>query len=420
MEAHGHVIPMGETVTTRTSFTSSRPSSWLIGCLVLCAGVPATLRAESADEPIRGMWVADLGFGETESLAATRALVARAKQARLNTLFVVTWNRGYTHYPSEIMRQEIGAPIHPRLAGRDPLREMIEAAHAEGIAVHAWFEFGFSCSYRNPDGGTLLAKHPAWAALDAEGKLVSRNGFQWMNAFDPEVQDFLISLLVEVATQYDIDGVQGDDRLPALPNSGGYDPLTVRQYADDHEGASPPENDANPAWTQWRADRLSDFAARAYRKVKQAKPGILVTWAPSVYPWSKANYLQDWPRWLRDGTGDMFFPQIYRREIADYRRELDALAKQVPPKLRRKVAPGMLVSLAAGYDLPSEQIAQMVALNREYGFSGEVFFYHAGLWQHAEAFQRLYEQQESSTVDVQPNQVPIEGAAEEEDADHRG
>ena len=31
--------------------------------------------------------------------------------------------------------------------GRDPLREIIDEAHAHNIKVHAWFEYGFAASY---------------------------------------------------------------------------------------------------------------------------------------------------------------------------------------------------------------------------------------------------------------------------------
>ncbi len=183
-----------------------------------------------------------------------------------------------------------GVAIDPKLGDRDPLEELIEAAHAVGIKVFAWFEFGFSCSYQKRDGGHLLIEKPAWAAIDREGQLVSRNGFQWMNAFDPDVQDFLIAMLKEAVERYDLDGVQGDDRLPALPNTGGYDPLTVSLYQADHGGASPPDDPTDAEWTQWRADRLSRFAERTYRELKAPDPQLCVSWSPSVYPWSKQNY----------------------------------------------------------------------------------------------------------------------------------
>lgn len=344
-----------------------------------------------AAEPVRGVWLASVGSESIASREGLAEVVAHCKRVGINTIFVVTWNRGVTLYPSELMQREFGVAIDPRLAGRDPLAELIEIAHAEEIRVIAWFEFGFSCSYRQPDGGALLKKRPGWAALNREGQLVSRNGFQWMNAFDPAVQDFLLEMLKEVVRKYDVDGVQGDDRLPALPNSGGYDPLTVSLYAADHQGAAPPDDPRDPEWTQWRADRLSRFVERAYHELKAIDPELCVSWSPSVYPWSKENYLQDWPRWLREGWGDLFCPQVYRKDVDSYRQTLRALADdQVPAALRQKVAPGVLIALADGYDLPSEDLPRMVAINREMGFEGEVFFYYDGLAQHAEVFKNLY------------------------------
>ena len=131
-----------------------------------------------------------------------------------NTIYTVTWNRGHTLYPSSVMKEAFGVTIDPKLEGRDPLQELIELAHAKDIKVIAWFEFGFASSYQEADGGYLLRQKPHWAARDSAGQVVSKNGFQWMNAFDPEVQDFVLSLVKEVVQNYDVDGIQGDDRLP--------------------------------------------------------------------------------------------------------------------------------------------------------------------------------------------------------------
>lgn len=344
-------------------------------------------------EPVRGVWVANVGSDSLYSADGVKQTVANCKRAGINTIFVVTWNRGVTLYPSAVMEREFGVAIDPLLAGRDPLKELIDAAHAEGLKVVAWFEFGFSCSYQRTDGGPLIAKRPEWAALGPDGNLVSRNGFQWMNGFDPAVQDFLLSLLKEAVAKYDLDGVQGDDRLPALPNTAGYDPLTVALYQADHDGAAPPRDPYDEAWTQWRADRLSEFVQRAYRELKAMDPELCVSWAPSVYPWSKQNYLQDWPRWLREGWGDLFCPQVYRRSPEAYASTLAPIAtQQVRAEDLRKVAPGVLIALADGYDVPTADIAQMVQANRDAGFAGEVFFYYDGLQQHAQLFDTLYDE----------------------------
>ncbi|MEN0110392.1 MAG: family 10 glycosylhydrolase [Planctomycetota bacterium] len=342
-------------------------------------------------EPVRGVWLASVGSQDLLSRDGLARLVDQCADAGINTIFPVTWNRGVTLYPSELMRREFGVAIDPQLEGRDPLAELIALAHARGIRVVAWLEFGFSSSYREPDGGPLLRKRPEWAALDRDGRLVSRNGFQWMNAFDPAVQEFLIAMMQEIAANYDVDGVQGDDRLPALPSTGGYDPITVAAYRAEHDGREPPADHEDPAWVQWRADRLSAFVERAYRELKAERPELCVSWAPSVWPWSRDNYLQDWPRWAREGWGDLFCPQVYRRSPESYAATLRRIPdEQLPPALMPKVAPGILIALADGYDVPTADIRAMVEANRAAGFRGEVFFYHEGLDQHAELFETLY------------------------------
>ncbi len=88
----------------------------------------------------------------------------------------------------------------------------------------------------------------------------------------------MLALLKEVATRYEVDGIQGDDRLPAMPTTGGYDPNTIDLYQREHEGARPPDDPLDAAWVQWRADKLSEFVKRTYRELKAIKPELCVSW----------------------------------------------------------------------------------------------------------------------------------------------
>ena len=107
-----------------------------------------------------------------------------------------------------------------------------------------------------------------------------------MNAFDPEVQDFMISLLVEAVENYDLDGIQGDDRLPALPSLAGYDSLTVARYENEF-GSQPPKNYLDSQWVDWRAGLLNQFMKRIHDELKAVDPEIIISVSPSIFPWSK-------------------------------------------------------------------------------------------------------------------------------------
>lgn len=337
----------------------------------------------------KGIWLTDVASNALDSKAGIQEVVQRCKSYGIDQIYVVVWNRGYTLYPSQIMEKQFGKKVAPRFAERDMLQELIDVAHSEGLKVHAWFEFGFSSSYQEEDGGHILRTKPEWKALDKQGKLVSKNDFQWMNAFDPEVQSFLLSLVTEVVENYDIDGIQGDDRLPANPSTAGYDPLTVRLYQKEHHGKNPPKDHKDSLWVDWRAKKLNLFAKDIYETVKKIKPNIAITMAPSIFPWSKEEYLQDWPTWVENGWVDEIIPQVYRYNIKAYTSTLDANLDFMPPGKRTELVPGVLLRVN-DYSPSKRFLKKMIKANRKRGLKGEVFFFYEGLKEHKGFFGNRY------------------------------
>ncbi|MCU0374870.1 MAG: family 10 glycosylhydrolase [Chitinophagaceae bacterium] len=352
---------------------------WWYTALLLAAGLNwATTTVAQPYGTVKTAWVTNVGSEVLTSRAKIKEAVKLAKKAGLTHLCVVTWNNGYTLYKSPTMQAYFGVAIDPVYGNRDPLQEMIAEAHKANLKVIAWFEFGFSSSYGG--GGThILQKYPHWAARDREGKVLVENGFTWMNSFLPEVQTFVTKLVLEVVRNYNVDGIQGDDRLPAAPVRGGYDDYTQTLYRQQHAGANPPHNYNQPNWVNWRAQLMNAYGKDLYRQVKQLKPNVLVAHAPSIYPWSKEHYLQDWPAWLKDGYTDMVMPQVYRYNYEAYTKTLDEMVAQVGPQQLNRVFPGMLTSLADGYLIREGLLDSCIRYNRSKGINGEAFFYFEGI-----------------------------------------
>ena len=324
-----------------------------------------------------GTWVTNVASDALDSRENIKRTVATCKFSGINNIFVVVWNQGRTQYPSDIMQNTFGEKIATKFIGRDPLQEMIEEAHKENIKVHAWFEYGFAAS-NNLNGGLIIQTKPNWAAKDIDGNLLKKNGFEWMNAFLPEVQDFMTSLVLEVVTKYDIDGVQGDDRLPALPSTGGYDTYTVNLYKAQNSGSAPPTNPKDANWVNWRANLLTEYLGRLYQQVKAKKPNVMVTTAPSVHPFAKDEYLQDWPAWLDKGYTDLVLPQVYRYDISAYKTTLAQQLTYLKPQFKSKFYPGVLVQNAA-YNPSIEFMTAMINENRRNGIAGESFWFFEGI-----------------------------------------
>lgn len=325
----------------------------------------------------KATWVTNVASDALSSKEKIHQTVENCQNAGLNTIFMVVWNKGYTLYPSKVMDDFFRKPIAPEYEGWDPLAEMILQAHQKGIRVHAWFEYGFACSYAQ-NGGHIIAAKPHWASKDINGNLLNKNGFEWMNPFHPEVQDFMIALVSEVVKKYDVDGIQGDDRLPALPIQGGYDTFTQELYKSEHNGIAPSLSANEQNWISWRADKLTQFQGKLYKAVKEIKQDVVVSNAPSIHPWAKENYLQDWPAWIEKGYTDLVIPQHYRKTFDDYKTILTQQLSYLQNKDRKKFLPGMLIQ--NGNENPSESLLiQMIRENRYRGIKGEGFWFYEGL-----------------------------------------
>ncbi len=187
-----------------------------------------------------------------------------------------------------------------------------------------------------------------------------------------------MNLVLEVVRNYDVDGIQGDDRFPALPCEGGYDEGTVARYRRQF-GQNPPQNPKDQQWLQWRADILTDFLARLYQEVKAVNPDLLVSMSPSIYDWGFKEYLQDSATWLNRGIVDMIHPQIYRRDFLSYKCIVNRLvAEQFTNVTLPKLAPGILIKLGS-YSINPKYLVQTIECNRKRGIRGEVFFFYEGL-----------------------------------------
>ena len=340
--------------------------------------------APFASHEIRGVWITNIDSDVMFSREATAEAMQYLADRGFNVVFPVVWNEGYTLYPSEVMARTFGAAYRIDTVfarqGRDPLAELIIEAHKHGMEVIPWFEFGFSSSY-NTNGGHIIAQKPEWAAKDRDGNLLKKNNFEWMNPNHPEVQQLLLDLVDELIRTYDVDGVQGDDRLPANPAEGGYDALTRVMYKDQ-TGKDVPDDPREPDFLQWKADRLSDFGGRLYTLVKAHDADLIVSMSPSPYPWSKDEYLQDSPEWIRRGQVDMLHPQAYRYEIDRYKITADEVALHGgltdSSNTTVLIAPGILIKSGMKFNGP-EYVKEAMLHNRSLGMHGEVFFFYEGL-----------------------------------------
>lgn len=340
---------------------------------------PSTMPPRVPTQEIRASWLTNIDSYILFNARLLRDGMQELAQLKFNTVYPVVWNWGYTQYPSAVAQRETGHAIDPRpagLQGRDPLLELTRLGRLHNIAVIPWFEFGFMSTAESE----LVARRPDWLTQRQDGSKIWQEGqYQrvWLNPFKPEVQQFILDLILEVVTQYDIDGIQFDDHM-GLPSDFGYDPYTIALYKKENPGKEPPKNPKDPAWLRWRADKITEFMGRMVRTIKARKPYITVALSPNAQKFSYENYLQDWVTWRRKGYVDELLLQVYRSDINSFVNELMQPevqeAKQYIP-----VGVGILTGLN-GKPIPIAQVQEQVQAARALGFVGVSFFFYETMW----------------------------------------
>lgn len=323
---------------------------------------------------IRGVWLTTNDMPMLRDSARVQRAMAELSQLNFNTVYPVVWNSGYALYPSAVA-QRVGIPyIHRGAAGQDILADVIQQAHRQGLLAIPWFEFGFMA----PPLSELTLAHPDWLTQRQDGSQTSISAageVVWLNPFKPEVQQFITSLIAEIAVRYDIDGLQFDDHT-ALPSDFGYDPYTMALYQQD-TGQPVPSNPRDAAWMRWRADKITDFVAQLNQTVKQYRPQAIISVSPNPYDTAYNSFLQDWVGWINRGLVDELLVQVYRWDMNSFtdqilRSEIQTAQTQIP------VGIGILTGLR-NRPMPMAMVQSQVMRATAQGL-GVAFFYYESLW----------------------------------------
>ncbi len=326
----------------------------------------------SQENELRGVWVAWAG-SNVPSRARIIEIMDDVAAHNMNTVYVDVWRFGYPYFRSKVFHDLTGLWTDPALEeGRDLLAEFIAEGHRNGLHVEAWLEYGFVACQGNIDH--LYQVHPEWFAKKRNGSGLFNGSYQyrWLSHCNPQAQQFLTDLCLEIIQNYDVDGIELDRiRYPEL--DCGYDSVTVALYKSEHNGNPPPQTIYNREWMRWRADKLTEYVAAVYDTIKSVRPDIFVSNAPIVYSYGYDNFCQDWRPWVNDGYLDFVSPQVYRSSAAQYSSDLNVQLNYVNDK--SKFYPG-LTTIANNYLVPTSHIISKIKTTRDRGLRGHVIWFY--------------------------------------------
>jgi uncharacterized lipoprotein YddW (UPF0748 family) len=338
-----------------------KPIVTLLFCLLLFSSAQAT----PPKREVRAVWITTLDgldFPRTRAVSApTRSrqqaelllMLDSLKAAHFNTVLFQTRVRGDVVYPSKL------EPFNAALTGRsggdpgyDPLAFLVEACHERGMECHAWV-------VTIPGGRRRLPGS------------IRYKGNYYLDPGLPDTKQYLMNLVREIVTGYDIDGIQLDyirypDHAPDFP-----DDATFRRY-----GRGRTRDD-------WRRDNITDIVRYIYKGVKALKPWVKVSSTPvgkyrdtarySSVGWNAYHTVwQDVQAWLREGIQDQIYPMMYFRGNHFYPFVLDWQEQ----RSGRQVIPGLGIYFLDPRegDWHVDDIVRQLYFLRANGLAGAAFF----------------------------------------------
>ncbi|WP_276964361.1 family 10 glycosylhydrolase [Bacteroides graminisolvens] len=260
------------------------------------------------------------------------AMLDKLKAANFNTILFQARTRGDVLYASNI------EPFNSILTGQtgrdpgyDPLAFAVDECHKRGMECHAWM---VTIPLGNKKHVAALGRN---SVTVQNRKICVPYKNEWfLNPGHPETKEYLMKLVNEVITRYDVDGVHFD-YLRYPENAPHFsDNKEFRQYAKGRNIA------------QWRRDNLTDIVRYIYKGVKAVKPWVKVSTCPvgkfrDTSRYSSRGFnayftvYQDAQAWLKEGIQDQIYPMMYFRGNSFYPFALDwqenSYGRQVIPGL---------------------------------------------------------------------------------------
>ena len=221
----------------------------------------------------RMSWVFSFG-SEFASPDATTTLINRLADNNFNVVVPEIRKRGDAYYNSAYEPWATDV-----VAGYDPLRDILDKAHARNMEVWGWI-VTFRIWQRNMVAPPthMWSKHPEWAMLNWSGSNQVGNNYNFDPGI-PGVQQYVCDVVKDVVTKYpDLDGFNFDYiRYEAY--NWGYNAISKERFRREY-GYYPPTSTYDSHWgdwCDWKRKQITSFVKKCYLEAIYLNPRIKMT-----------------------------------------------------------------------------------------------------------------------------------------------
>lgn len=373
-----------------------------------------------AQPEIRAIWLDRGTIVRAKSEQDLAKIFDQLAAAGFNTVFFETVNASYPIYPSRVAPAQ-----NPLVKGWDPLAAAVKLAHQRGMELHAWVWMFAAANQRHnaivnqPANypGPVLQANPDWAMFDKQGRLFAPNTKKaFLDPANPEVRNYLLALLEEIATNYQVDGIQLDYirypfQDPKVNQTYGYGKVARQQFKAltgfDPIGISPSNRALSQKWMDFRIQQIDSFVATVSSRMRKQRPSLILSAA--VFPLPRTERLQrlqqNWEHWALRGDIDLLVPMTYALDTPG----LQSLAQ--PILMPSALSPALILPSIRLLNLPTMVAIDQVQQLRDLPATGYALFavenFNGNL---QDIFYRTQGRNSSSTVEPIPYRQPFPAA----------
>lgn len=279
---------------------------------------------------------------------------------------------GYVFYDSDIAPQAAG---YHRF---DVLKDVIDEAHKRNMQVRAWIPQFHDKAAIEKNGAWQMMSQVNGEAVPFQGAGADSVEY-FVNPLHPEVQAYQRSIIREVVSRYEVDGIvldwlrfddfNMDMSAPTrriYQQKFGVDPISIDLKTD---------NDKRKQWSEWRTDQIGAYVKAVRDDIRQIKPGVSL--GVYILPPEFGEVGQDVAK-FKDYV-DFVSPMAYFR---DWGLESSWVYddKGITAQTRRK-AVGKAIIPAFDVHWTDEEYRQIyTGLRRNYPEIGSLAFFVYGKW----------------------------------------
>ncbi len=268
---------------------------------------------------------------------------------------------GVAHYPSKVLPR---SSVYEEYG--DQIAQCTAAAHRHGIEVHVW-KVNWNLG-RAPKEFREMLRRQGRLQRDDDG-----HDIDWLCPSHPENLKLELESMLEVARNYDVDGLHFDYiRYP-----GGHacycDGCRQRFEADSGRPVKDWPRDCysgsrKDEYREWRCQQITRLVAAVHREAKRLKPDIKISAAVfGAYPDSRRSVGQDWVAWVQAGYLDFLCPMDYNTHDARFSQLVEDQLRLVDGRV--PVYPGI-----GSWRLSPDRTVGQIHLARGLGAPGFTLF----------------------------------------------